>query len=42
MTTTYRRLIAPRLIGITNTVKGKMAVFASDLSYHALSAAVPR
>jgi hypothetical protein len=39
---TYRRLIAPRVLGFINTVKGKMAVFASDLSYHALSAAVPR
>jgi hypothetical protein len=39
---TYNRLIAPRVLGFINTVKGKMAVFASDLSYHALSAAVPK
>ena len=39
---TYRRIIAPRMIGFMNTVKGKMAVYASDLSYHALSRAVPR
>ncbi len=38
----FRRLIAPRMIGFMNTVKGKMAVYASDLSYHALSRAVPR
>ena len=39
---TFRRLIAPRLSGITSTIKGKMAVYASELSYHALSAAVPK
>jgi hypothetical protein len=39
---TYRRIIAPRLIGMTSSAKGKMAVFASELSYHALSAAVPK
>lgn len=38
----YRRLIAPRMIGFMNTVKGKMAVYASELSYYALSRAVPR
>lgn len=38
----FRRLIAPRMIGFMNTVKGKMAVYASDLSYYALSRAVPR
>jgi len=39
---TYHRIIAPRLIGMTSSAKGKMAVFASELSYHALSAAVPK
>ena len=39
---TYRRIIAPRLIGMTASAKGKMAVFASELSYHALSSAVPK
>src|SRR5438067_9907742 len=38
----YRRLIAPRLFGLANTLKGKMAVYASEGSYHGLSAAVPR
>ena len=38
----YRRLIAPRLMGMTSTIKGKMAVFASEQSYYALSSAVPR
>jgi hypothetical protein len=39
---TYHRIISPRLIGMTSSAKGKMAVFASELSYHALSAAVPK
>ena len=39
---TYRRILAPRLIGMTSSAKGKMAVFASELSYHALSTAVPK
>jgi hypothetical protein len=39
---TYRRIIAPRLIGIASTIKGQMAVYASDQSYYALSRAVPR
>ena len=37
---TYRRIIAPRMMGLTASAKGKMAVFASNLSYHALSDAV--
>ncbi len=37
----YRRLIAPRLFGFANTIKGKMAVFTSEQAYFRLSAAVP-
>ncbi|MCE9564195.1 MAG: DUF1559 domain-containing protein [Planctomycetes bacterium] len=39
---TYRLKIEPRLVGTLNTLKGKMAVFASDLSYYGLIAAVPK
>jgi hypothetical protein len=39
---TFRNKLEPRLMGIAGTLKGKMAVFTSDLSYHALSQAVPR
>lgn len=39
---TYRVKIEPRMVGFVNTIKGKMAVFASDLSYHGLIAAVPK
>ncbi|MBA4189560.1 MAG: hypothetical protein C0467_16365 [Planctomycetaceae bacterium] len=39
---TYRLKLEPRLVGVVNTIKGKMAVFASDLSYHGLIAAVPK
>ncbi len=38
---TYREKIEPRLVGIANTIKGKMAVFASDVSFHRLAFAVP-
>lgn len=38
----YRRIVAPRLMGVAGTLKGKMSVFASDLSYHALAQAVPK
>jgi hypothetical protein len=37
---TYRQLIAPRLVAQANTLKGKMAVFVSDQSYHELAGAV--
>jgi len=39
---TYRRLLAPQMLGMANVVKGKMAVFASEVSYTALAAAVVR
>jgi hypothetical protein len=38
----FRNKIEPRLMGITNTLKGKVSVFASETSFHALSAAVVR
>jgi hypothetical protein len=36
----FRRLLAPRFVGLASTFKGKMAVYASDLSNHPLSQAV--
>lgn len=39
--TAYRSVVAPRLVSVTNQIKGKMAVFASEFSLHAL-AAVPK
>ncbi|MBN9122544.1 MAG: DUF1559 domain-containing protein [Planctomycetes bacterium] len=40
--TIYRTKIAPRLVSVTNQIKGKMAVFSSDFSWHALAAAGPK
>jgi hypothetical protein len=40
--TAYRTVVAPRLISLTNQIKGKMAVFASEFSWHALAAAGPK
>jgi hypothetical protein len=37
----YRQKIEPRLVGVANTLKGKMAIFASDLSDHRLAATIP-
>jgi hypothetical protein len=37
---TYRTRIEPRLLGVANTLRGKLAVFASDKSYYALTDAV--
>lgn len=36
----YRRILAPRLVGIVNQLKGRMAVFAGEQTGHALAAAV--
>jgi hypothetical protein len=41
-TETFRQKIEPRLQGGINTIKGKMAVYASDLSYHGLLTAIPK
>ncbi len=38
----YRNKIEPRIIGIANTIKGKMAVFATDQENHVLAGALPR
>lgn len=38
----YRQTIAPRILGLANTLKGKMSVFASDRSYNGLAVAVAR
>ncbi|MCI0700861.1 MAG: DUF1559 domain-containing protein, partial [Planctomycetia bacterium] len=37
----YRVAIAPRLMGLTNQMKGKMAIFSSETSWIALAAAGP-
>ncbi len=39
-TDTFRSRVEPRLIGLANMIKAKMAVFASERSYHKLSAAI--
>jgi hypothetical protein len=39
---TYRTKIEPRIVGVANTLKGKMAIFASDLSDHRLAATIPK
>jgi hypothetical protein len=39
---TFRHKLEPRIIGVANTLKGKMGVYTSDASFHALSAAVRR
>jgi len=38
----YSRVIAPHMFNFVNTIKGKMAVYASDLSYYGLAMAVPK
>jgi hypothetical protein len=38
----YRTFVAPRMVSIANQVKGKMAIFSSDFSWHALAAAGPK
>ncbi|HEY1187348.1 MAG TPA: DUF1559 domain-containing protein [Gemmata sp.] len=40
--TAFRTVIAPRLFGVANQIKGKMAVFSADSSYHALAAVAPK
>jgi hypothetical protein len=38
----YRLAVAPRMDGVTNQIKGKMAVFSSEFSWHAVAAAGPK
>jgi hypothetical protein len=40
--TTYRTVVAPRLMGVANQIKGKMAIFATDFSWHRLAEAGPK
>ena len=37
-----RTVIGPRMMGIANQIKGKMAIFTSEYSWHALAAAGPK
>jgi len=37
-----RETVAPRLTGLGNQIKGKMAIFSSDFSWHAIAAAGPK
>ena len=37
----YRTAVAPRLVSIANQIKGKMAVYAADFSWHAVAIAGP-
>jgi hypothetical protein len=37
-----RTIVAPRMMGIANQIKGKMAIFTSDFSWHAIAAAGPK
>jgi hypothetical protein len=39
---TYRTVLAPKMFTYVATLKGKMAVYASDIPYHSLSVVVPR
>jgi flagellar basal body-associated protein FliL len=39
---TYRSLLAPRMYTYASTLKGKMAVYASDLPFHSLAIAIPK
>jgi hypothetical protein len=36
----YRRIVAPRMVGVLNQVKGKMAVYAGSHTWHTLAGAV--
>lgn len=38
----YRTTVAPRLVSVTNQIKGKMAVFSSEFSWHVVSGAGPK
>jgi hypothetical protein len=38
----YNRTLAPPLFTFTSALKGKIAVYASDLSFHGLASAIPR
>jgi flagellar basal body-associated protein FliL len=38
----YRQIIAPQMFRFANILKGKMAVYASDTSFHNLALAVPK
>ncbi|MDY3559765.1 DUF1559 domain-containing protein [Gemmata sp. JC673] len=40
--TTYRTVVAPRVIGIANQIKGKVAVFSGEAGLHALATVAPR
>jgi hypothetical protein len=40
--TVYRTTVAPRMMGVANQIKGKMAIFSTDFSWHRLAAAGPR
>ncbi|AWM39747.1 hypothetical protein GobsT_18910 [Gemmata obscuriglobus] len=39
---TYRTTVAPRVIGIANQIKGKVAVFSGEAGLHALATVAPR
>jgi hypothetical protein len=39
---TYRTTVAPRLVSVANQIKGKLAIFSSDFSWHALAEAGPK
>ncbi len=39
---TYRTFVAPRMVSVANQIKGKMAVFSSDLSWSLLASAGPK
>lgn len=39
---TFRTVVAPRLVGIANQIKGKMAVFSAESSQHTLAAVAPQ
>ena len=40
--TVYRTTVAPRMYGVANQIKGKMAIFSSEYSWHAIAAAGPK
>ena len=37
-----RTVVAPRMMGVANQIKGKMAIFSSEFSWHAAAAAGPK
>lgn len=38
----YRTTVMPRVSGVTNKIKGTMAIFSSEFSWHAVAAAGPK